>query len=96
MPSPLQEIGAYLENEINRLGYAHLQSGEVDSGIAVFQYNAESFPKSPNGYDSLGEAWLAKGDTAQAVRYYKRALELNPAFVNAANVLEHLREFGWH
>jgi len=41
-------------------------------------------PEEANLYDSLGEFLLRKGDKAQALEHYKKALEINPNFPNAS------------
>lgn len=66
------------EAEVNQLGYIYLQGGDVDRAIAVFQRNVDDHPDSWNVWDSLGEAWAAQGDTAKAVSFYGKALEMAP------------------
>lgn len=66
------------EQEINALGYELLQSKKLPEAIAVFDLNAEAFPTSYNAYDSRGEAYMAAGDKVQAIRDYKKSIELNP------------------
>ncbi|WP_299886842.1 amidohydrolase family protein [uncultured Lacinutrix sp.] len=66
------------ENEINGLGYLYLQFGNIKEAIAVFEMNASAFPKSWNVYDSLGEAYLAQGNTSKAKLNYKKSIVLNP------------------
>ncbi len=79
------------EGELNRLGYHALQSWRDPSlAIDVFQLNVRAFPKSGNVYDSLGEAYLVRGDTARAVANYRRSLELDPNNSNAANILQRI------
>jgi tetratricopeptide (TPR) repeat protein len=72
------EAQASSEAEVNQLGYVYLQSGDVDRAIAVFQRNVDDHPESWNVWDSLGEAWAAKGDDAKAVSFYDKALEMAP------------------
>ena len=52
---------------------------QVDSIIEYFTKNVKNDPKNANGYDSLGDAYKAKGDKANAIKNYKKALTLNPA-----------------
>jgi len=42
-------------------------------------------------YDSLGEAYKARGDRALAIRNYEASLVLNPRNDNAKSILEQLR-----
>jgi Tfp pilus assembly protein PilF len=48
----------------------------------------ELYPQDANLYDSLGEFQLKKGDKAKALESYKKALEKNPKFGNAAKAEE--------
>lgn len=66
------------EGEINNYGYVLLQSGKIDDAIEIFKLNVEFFPASANVYDSLGEAYMTKGDKENALINYKKSLELNP------------------
>ncbi len=77
------------EDELNGLGYAYLELGEVDTAIRIFALNVEAHPEEWNPYDSLGEAYLVVGDTARAITNYRRALELNPASSNSRTPVSH-------
>ncbi|MFZ2491929.1 MAG: serine hydrolase [Thermoanaerobaculia bacterium] len=78
------------ESEVNGLGYMLLQSGKVDEAIEIFKLNVESFPKSWNVYDSLAEAYAAKGEKALAIENYKKSVEINKANVNGVNAIKRL------
>jgi CubicO group peptidase (beta-lactamase class C family) len=69
---------SFNEGEINNYGYVLLQSGKTDDAIEIFKLNVEFFPASANAYDSLGEAYMTKGDKENALINYKKSLELNP------------------
>jgi ankyrin repeat protein len=77
----------YVERDFNLLGYRFLQRNALPEAIAVFQMNVELFPESANNYDSLGEAYMAAGDKAEAKANYQRALAKDPNFTNAKDVL---------
>ncbi len=71
--------------ELNQLGYFLLNTKKMTAeAIAIFKLNVAEFPKYANGYDSLGEAYLAAGDKAQAILNYRKSLELDPSNANAA------------
>ena len=76
---------------LNRLGYKLLGGQHVDEAIAIFQLNVEAYPDAANTYDSLGKAFMARGDTALAIANYERSLELDPDNANAVAMLERLR-----
>ena len=58
--------------------------------LEIFKLNVRLFPEEVNPYDSLAEAYLIRGDITSAIEYYKKALEVNPDFTNAKNMLEKL------
>jgi tetratricopeptide (TPR) repeat protein len=60
----------------------------LDQAIEVFKMNVAAFPQSANVWDSLGEAYRAKGDPEAAIRNYQKALELDP---NQRSAIEALR-----
>ena len=78
------------EGQLNSLGYRYLQQGDTETAIRLFELNVETYPDAWNVYDSLGEAQLAAGDSAQATASYQRALELNPGAPSARAALEKL------
>jgi CubicO group peptidase (beta-lactamase class C family) len=82
---------AFDEDLLNTAGYMLLRGGRVEEAIAVFELNVAEYPDAWNPYDSLGEAYLVAGDTARAVEYYERSLELNPENDNGRAVLERIR-----
>jgi CubicO group peptidase (beta-lactamase class C family) len=82
---------ALSEAELNRLGYHAMNSWrDVPRAIEVFRLNVGAFPRSGNVYDSLGEAYLAQGDTVRARANYRRSLELDPTNSNAADILRRI------
>jgi CubicO group peptidase (beta-lactamase class C family) len=78
------------EGELNGVGYWLLRQGQLDDAIQVFQVNVEMFPNAFNPYDSLGEAYLARGDTVRAITNYQRSVELNPGHTGGIEVLRQL------
>ncbi|WP_409417253.1 serine hydrolase [Flavobacterium sp. PS2] len=81
---------AIKESEINDVGYQLLQSGKTKESIAVFKINVDTFPKSGNAYDSLGEAYLKDGDKKLAIVNYKKSLQFDPKNENAKKVLDEI------
>ncbi|MCB0375431.1 MAG: serine hydrolase [Sinomicrobium sp.] len=77
---------------LNTIGYTFLSDGSIAKAIGVFTLNTELFPEDPNVWDSLGEACAKNGERAKAIRYYKKALEIDPAFPSARNMLEQLEK----
>jgi predicted Zn-dependent protease len=61
---------------MNRLGYEYLQDGNPQAAIALFQLNVTAYPDSPNVYDSLGDAYVATGQTDLARQNAQKTLDL--------------------
>lgn len=76
---------------LNNTGYQFLENDMPDESIIVFKQNAQMFPDVANCYDSLGEAYLAKGDKENAAASYRKVLELKPEDKNAQSMLEQLK-----
>ena len=85
---------AYLETEsdVNRLGYELLRDERTDDAIDVFRLNVEMYPRSANTYDSLAEAYLRKGNKEEAIKYYSKALEVDPNFASSIEALRQLKK----
>src|SRR5690606_30869504 len=81
------------ENSINLAGYMALtEELNTDKAIAIFQINIELFPESFNVYDSMGEAYMKKGDKPKAIEFYKKSLAINPGNTNGIQMLQELGE----
>jgi CubicO group peptidase (beta-lactamase class C family) len=80
----------FSENQLNNLGYMYLRSGNFDKALALFKLNIEAYPKGFNTYDSYAEALMTKGDNENAIIYFKKSLELNPANTNGIDQLKKL------
>jgi tetratricopeptide (TPR) repeat protein len=79
------------ESVLNWLGLHFLYWwGREDEAVGVFELNASLFPGSWSAHDSLGEAYAGRGRKDEAIRSYRRSLELNPKNENARSVLERL------
>jgi dienelactone hydrolase len=64
------------EDLVNFVGYEHLQSGDTRGAIAIMQLNVQAYPTSANAYDSLGDAYLADGQTNLARENSEKALAM--------------------
>jgi uncharacterized protein len=65
------------EPVLNTVGYRVLTGlGKPDLAAWVFQRNVSLHPQSVNVYDSLGDAYLAKGDTAKAKASFQRSIDV--------------------
>ena len=82
------DIAVSVENRINAAGYAAAYAGDLNRSQVILGLNTELFPNSANTWDSLAEVVLYMGDGARALEYYRKALEVDPPFTNAAENIE--------
>lgn len=89
-----KDLGDYYvsEQELIVAGYKYLQADNAEFAAKIFKLSIEVFPDRDNPYDSYGEALLVLGDTIQAIKNYKKSLELNPKNNNAVEILKKLKE----
>lgn len=79
------------EANLNALGYYLLGKERYDDAIEILELNVTLFPESANPYDSLGEAYMRKGDKESAVINYEKALAINPGMPSAIEALRRLK-----
>ena len=84
---------AYLniENAVNGFGYKLMGMKRLDHAIEIFKLNTEAYPKSSNVWDSLGEAYMNKGNRELAIKNYEKSLALDSSNTNAVEMLKKLR-----
>ncbi|WP_445749871.1 alpha/beta hydrolase-fold protein [Polaribacter sp.] len=64
------------ESLINYFAYDALRKQHYNKAKALFELNIEWYPESNNVYDSYADYYLAQKDTANAVTYYQKALQI--------------------
>jgi uncharacterized protein len=64
------------EQMINGMGYGSLQQKKWEQAYELFNMNIENYPKSPNTFDSMGDYFLAKGDSSKAAEMFAKSLSL--------------------
>ena len=76
---------------LNNLGYAYLYEAKDNiKALEIFKLNTELFPNIANCWDSLGEALTMSKNKSEAIKAYKKALELNPDMETALRALQKL------
>ena len=80
------------EGEVNLLGYRLMAAHNMGAAIDVLTLNVESFPRSWNVYDSLGEAYMNSGQKELAIRNYEKSIELNPNNASGIETLKKLKD----
>ena len=82
------EITSTIESRLNAAGYGAAFADDLDRAERVLALNTELFPDSANTWDSLAEIVLHTGDRDRSLELYRKALEVDPEFSNAANQIE--------
>ena len=81
----------YTERDVNGMGYALMNQGQLEAATRLLELNAESYPRSFNAWDSLAEAYMNQGRFDEAIANYEKSLELNPANQNARDKIAEIR-----
>ena len=63
---------------LNRLAGTYYRKDQLEKAIAIFQLNTQLFPKDGNTWDSLGDAYFTYKQKENAIKAFKKALELKP------------------
>ena len=77
---------------LNRVGYDLLGEDRTKEALEIFKVNTELFPDVANTWDSLAEAYSKDGQKEEAVRFYKKTIEVNPRSPAADNSRRMLKE----
>jgi tetratricopeptide (TPR) repeat protein len=72
------ELKQFRARALNDLGAIYYRQGKYDEAIEKFRESLALFPLFPTAQQGLGDAWLAKGEVAQAAAHYEEALRMNP------------------
>jgi enterochelin esterase-like enzyme len=86
-----QDAALITEGDVNNMGYALLEIDHAAEAVALFEWNAQRFPKSGNVQDSLADGYWRSGDRARAIAGFQRAVELDPKNDAAKQMLDALR-----
>jgi acetyl esterase/lipase len=70
------EANLFKETTLNLVGYRLLRSTRVKEAIEIFKLNVAAYPKSPNVYDSLADAYERAGNKELAIQFSEKALEV--------------------
>jgi predicted alpha/beta superfamily hydrolase len=79
------------EDFVNSCGYMQLHLNNIDGAIDIFKQNIKNYPNSFNVYDSMGEAYMIKGEKQMAIKNYEKSILLNPNNDNGKKMLEKLK-----
>jgi hypothetical protein len=82
----------FSENALVAAAAPLIAANKADDAIAWLQLNVEFYPKSSATYAALGQAYARKNDTANAIKNYEKAVELDPNNQPAKRQLEQLKK----
>jgi tetratricopeptide (TPR) repeat protein len=82
------EFLSSIEARINAAGYSAAFANNLDRSEEILRLNTRLFPKSANTWDSLAEVTLYRGNREAALEFYRKALQADPGFENAAEQIE--------
>ncbi len=68
-------------------GLVHLREGRSDLALDEFRKAIKQDPKNPYFYKGLGQAYARKQKFTDAIAAFRKALELNPYYVDVRNDL---------
>jgi len=64
------------KEQLNTLAYELLGEGKTKEAIQLFELNVKEFPDYANGFDSLGDGYVAAKDTINAIKAYEISVEM--------------------
>lgn len=78
------------EQELIVEGYRLLHADNAEDAAKVFKLSTEVFPNADNAYDSYAEALMTLGKNEEAIKNYKKSVQLNPKNENGKKMLKKL------
>jgi CubicO group peptidase (beta-lactamase class C family) len=80
------------QDRINGVGFKFVRAKKYTLGLAILDFNASQFPRSPFVYESLGEAYMMAGNKPMALKNFKKLLELDPRNSDAKKRINELEK----
>ena len=77
------EINPDFSLAYNMLGYSYRNLGDFANAEKAFLKYIDIIPDDPNPYDSYAELLMKEGKYEASIEQYKKALSVNPKFVNS-------------
>ncbi|MCP3876544.1 MAG: tetratricopeptide repeat protein [Desulfobacteraceae bacterium] len=82
------ESGTDSLNVFNTLGVVFRKKGDIDTALVQYKKALKVHPDEPYIYYNIGRLYLDKKDTTQAKQYFQTALEKEPEFKEAKQVIK--------
>lgn len=79
------EIWPEYSEALNNLANIYMRQNRIDEAIPMLEKAVQEFPEQnyPKGYNNLGKAYARSGDIGKAISNFTRAIELDPAYIDA-------------
>ncbi len=84
----MSDLDSMSQSNLIKLGYAAINSLEVEKASSIFQYIIEKFPEQPSGYCGLGIAHYRNKKYEKAKDNLKKTLELDINYKIAQDFLD--------
>ena len=68
----------FIEDQLNILGFKLLMRQRKDDAIKILKLNIEMYPESAKALNNMGTAYLKLKDRNNALKYFEKALILDP------------------
>lgn len=78
------------QGKLNYIGLQLSYHKDIEAAIRMFQFAITIYPNSGNLYDSLGETYMLKNDTQNAILSFKKSLQFDANNENAKMRLKQL------
>jgi tetratricopeptide (TPR) repeat protein len=81
----------FADFDIGFAGFDFLQQKQFKKALKVYELAIKEYPKEFNFYDGLADAHMAVGEKSKAIKYYQKAIDLNPGAKEIKAKLEQLK-----
>ncbi len=88
--SAINSKGMASPRVLNQIALALAGANKLDTGIEWLKIATDIYPKEPALYGTLGDFYLKQNLREQAINAYKKALEVDPKFEHAKEMLKKL------
>ena len=79
------------EDQINGLAYRFMRNSMFKPAIALLNLNSETYPKSADIYEALGDAYMFDNNKELSVENFEKALQLDPKNEHAQEMITKLK-----
>lgn len=76
---------------LHQLGHKLLEDNRKEDAIKIFAKNVAEYPDSFMTNDALAEVYLKNGQKKQALKFFKKAVKLNPEYEYGKTQIEKLK-----